>query len=227
MRLPQAVLFDLDGTLLESEHLWLDAETLTMASWGVSWSASDQEACLGGPFERVVRYMHQRILTANGDETLAERDISDTLISHIVTLFSTTDIEWRPGAKEIVYETHSLGIPTALVTASWRVLLDSVLESMSRDVGEFTVSVAGDEVPLSKPDPFPYLEASRLLKVDIGSCLAIEDSPTGVASAIASGARTIAIEHIAPINAPGAIVIDSFSGHNLSALWSLVTHCEH
>lgn len=222
MRLPQAVLFDLDGTLIESEHLWLKAEQITMSTWGVDWLPGDQEACLGGPFERVVAYMRDRVFEYDDSADVTSRAISDTLISNIVHLFSTTDIEWRPGAREIVHETHRLGIPTAIVTASWRVLLDTVVTNMSRQVGQFTVTVAGDEVPHSKPNPFPYLEASRRLEVDILSCLAIEDSPTGAASAIAAGARTIAVEHIAPINLPGTVVIDTLDGRDLEELWSLV-----
>jgi len=222
VRLPKAVLFDLDGTLLDSEHLWLQAEQLTMARWNIDWSVSDQEACLGGPLERVIAYMHALAVSRQCWPQPTLTEISDVLIANIVHLFSTTDIEWRPGAREIVQETHALGIPTAIVTASWRVLLDAVLDNMSSQVGKFTVSVAGDEVRFSKPDPFPYLEASRLLSVDIDLCLAFEDSPTGTASALSAGARTIAIEHVAPITTPGVLVMNTLSGRSLEELWLLV-----
>lgn len=226
MRLPKAVLFDLDGTLLESEHLWLKAEQLTMARWDISWSPSDQQACLGGPLERVVAYMYELTASANLAPQPTSQEISDALISNIVHLFSTTEIEWRPGAREIVLETHRLGIPTAIVTASWRVLLDAVLEIMCDHVGSFTISVAGDEVAHSKPDPYPYLEASRLLRVGIEFCLAIEDSPTGTASAVSAGAPTVAVEHLASISVPGAAVMNSLHGRSLEELWLLARSVE-
>jgi HAD superfamily hydrolase (TIGR01509 family) len=221
VRIPEAVLFDLDGTLLESEHLWLQAEQLTMATWDIAWSANDQKACLGGPLERVVAYMNERIPEGLRGLRPTPSEISQILITNIVHLFATTAVHWRPGAREIAQETHLLGIPTAIVTASWRVLLDAVEVNMSQEVGQFTVSIAGDEVLLSKPDPFPYQEASRRLNVDVHACLAIEDSPTGVESAVAAGARTIAVQHITPITTPGAVVINSLSGRNLEELWSL------
>ena len=226
MRLPKAVLFDLDGTLLESEHLWLEAEQLTMAQWDIAWLPSDQQKCLGGPLERVVDYMHQLTVSANYAPQPTASEISNVLISNIVHLFSTTEIEWRPGAREIVLETHSLGIPTAIVTASWRVLLDAAIGTMSAHVGNFTISVAGDEVVRSKPDPYPYLQASRLLNVEIGSCLAVEDSPTGTISAVSAGAPTVAIEHLAPISVPGAVVMNSLSGRSLEELWLLARNVE-
>lgn len=221
MRLPKAVLFDLDGTLLDSEHLWLKAEMSTMSHWNVNWTSVDQQICLGGPFERVATYMHNLVTDHDDPSPTTLQGISDLLLANIVELFSTTRIAWRPGARDLVLQAHKLGIPTAIVTASWRVLLDAVLANMSADVGEFTVTVAGDEVPRSKPDPFPYARAARLLHVDPGDCLAIEDSPTGTASAVSSGAKTIAIQHVTAITVPGAVVIDTLEGLSLEKLWSL------
>lgn len=221
MHLPQAVLFDLDGTLLDSEHLWLLAEQQTMQRWNVDWTPQDQEYCLGGPLERVAQYMQSRIESQRDSHVPSLAELSSTLLSHVHSLFLAEPIAWRPGARSLVEDAHARGIPTAIVTASWRLLLDAVMSNMRSHVGEFTVSIAGDEVLHSKPDPFPYLEAARLLNVPIVQCLAIEDSPTGTESAVSAGARTISVQHMTNIAVPGAITISTLEGHTVESLWSV------
>lgn len=221
MSLPQAVLFDLDGTLLDSEYLWLNAETKTMSTWNIPWTRFDQEICLGGPLERVASYMSEMIADARAEDAPTAEEISDLLILNVLDLFQTSPITWRPGARELVIDVHERDIPTAIVTASWRILLDAVLDGMRSQVGEFSVSVAGDEVIHSKPDPFPYHEAARQLGVQIQHCLVFEDSPTGTASGVASGAKTISIEHLTPIHVPGSINVETLEGQNVQEFWSL------
>lgn len=221
MHLPQAVLFDLDGTLLDSEHLWLLAEQQTMQRWDVEWTPQDQEHCLGGPLERVAHYMQSRIDSQRYAHVPSAAEISSTLLSHVHSLFLAEPIAWRPGARMLVEDAHTRGIPTAIVTASWRLLLDAVMANMRSHVGDFTVSIAGDEVLHSKPDPFPYMEAARLLNVPIVQCLAIEDSPTGTESAVRAGARTISVQHMTNISVPGAFSISTLEGHTVESLWNV------
>lgn len=226
MDLPEAVLLDLDGTLLESEPLWLIAEQRLMDSYGLPWTHVDQQACLGGPLERVGNYMYSRV---NSADKSAPRDapsspdvIVTELLEIVLGLFKSEPISWRPGAQDLVSNAHELGLPTCIVTASWRILLDVVIEEMSQEVGSFTASIAGDEVARSKPDPTPYIMASELLGVETQRALAIEDSPTGVQSAVSAGARTIAVEHIAPIKIQGAHVVRTLEGHTIESLWNAV-----
>lgn len=198
MATPAAVLFDLDGTLLDSEDLWWEAECQVVAGWGGTWAREDQAHCLGGPLERVTAYMKER----TGAPSSAEA-IGAELLATMESLLRSGALQWRPGALELLTACRAAGIPTALVSASHRRLLDAVAEAVAGHPGmpdpAFDVTVAGDEVNEGKPHPEPYLEAARLLAVRISDCIVIEDSPTGVASGQASGAFVLAVPHLVEI----------------------------
>mgnify|MGYP003751596801 CR=1 FL=1 len=219
MTKPAALLLDLDGTLLESERLWLIAERNIMSHYGHAWTVEDQHHCLGGPLERVADYMELHINGVQRSEIIGQE-----LLDEVASLFVSEPLEWRPGAHELVTQVHELNIQTAIVTASWRSLLDTVMARMSESVGEFTFSVAGDEVENSKPHPQPYLNAAAALGAPIRECLAIEDSPTGTLSAVRAGAKVVAVAHMAPIDVPGAFVLDTLDGHGVESLWKIVNN---
>ncbi len=199
--LPAAILWDLDGTLLDSEHLWFAAETATMADHGAAWSRADQRHCLGGPLERVAQYMTERINGASREE------LEQQLLSTVEDLMRNEPTQWQPGVIDLLRDIRAAGIPMALVTASHRRLINVLAHSLEGALGEalggmapvFAVTVAGDEVANSKPHPQPYLQAAQLLNVAIDDCVVIEDSPTGVESGIASGAFVIAVPHMAQV----------------------------
>ena len=214
--LPDAVLFDMDGTLIDSEGLWLEAEIMVMAGLGSTWSSADQEHCLGGPLERVADYMIQK------SETTVEADeIGHRLLDAMESRLRDSPLSWRPGARALVIECRDLGVPTALVSASWNRLIDAVGEKIDADIGSraFDVIVAGDDVENGKPHPDPYLTAARNLGMQPDRCLALEDSPTGVHSAVAAGCRVVAIPHIAEVVDTTALVIDSLENWTLARLW--------
>lgn len=199
---PEAVLFDLDGTLIDSEGLWWLAECRVMAELGGDWTPADQQHCLGGPLDRVSAYMVDK---SGRSATVAE--VGRLLMNAMDELLRQGPLEWRPGAAELVRACQNAGIKTGLVSATYRMLLHAVSEVVARETGGrgFDVSVAGDEVTDGKPHPEPYLTAARRLDVDIARCVVIEDSPTGVAAGEASGALVIAVPHMVPI-APSARV---------------------
>lgn len=218
MTKPKALLLDLDGTLLESERLWLIAEQQVMHRYGYTWTPADQQHCLGGPLERVAKYMEVKSNGAGRSEI-----IGDELLSAVAHLFTTEALVWRPGAQALVAQAHQLQIPTVIVTASWRSVLDAVMARMSESVGNFTHSIAGDEVQNSKPHPEPYLRAAISVGVPIGECLAIEDSPTGTLSAVNAGAKVVAVEHMATIDVEGAVILRTLVGQDVESLWKLVS----
>jgi HAD superfamily hydrolase (TIGR01509 family) len=218
--LPAAVLFDMDGTLIDSEGLWLSAEISVMGRLGGTWTDEDQAHCLGGPLERVTAYMVDR----SGSGARPE-DVGTMLVDSMEQRLRDSPLAWRPGARDLLGECLALGVPTALVSASWARLIRAVASRIDGAVGgrAFTAVVAGDDVANSKPHPDPYLRAARLLAVAPADCLVLEDSPTGVASAVAAGCRVVAVPHIAVIDTPGVSVIDTLAGHGLAAIWATAT----
>jgi HAD superfamily hydrolase (TIGR01509 family) len=221
--LPAALLFDMDGTLVDSEELWLEAEIRTMRALGASWGPDDQAHCLGGPLERVADYMVQRAGTSVAPEAVGQR-----LLAEVLGLVRAVPPLWRPGARELVIDCLDQRVPCALVSASWRSLMDAVVEAITDDLGRqpFDVIVAGDEVTASKPHPEPYLAAARTLGVAIADCAAVEDSPTGVRSAHASGAFTVAVPHLVPITPDaGLVVVPTLEGVTVGRLARWMSEC--
>lgn len=226
--LPAAILWDLDGTLLDTEHLWFAAEVTTMAGYGATWTAEDQRHCLGGPLERVAQYMAERVHDATSD------DLSGQLLSNIEHLMYTQPAQWQPGVIPLLQEILRAQIPMALVTASHRRLVDALANSLEVSLREtlgtslpiFAATVAGDEVNNSKPHPEPYLLAARVLGVSITDCVVIEDSPTGVESGVASGAFVIAVPHMAPVrDIPRGMCVSTLSGVTLANVRSRMSGC--
>jgi HAD superfamily hydrolase (TIGR01509 family) len=199
------VLFDMDGLLIDSEPLWLDAETAIMARLGASWSEQDQAQLLGGSLERSVRYLLSKATRPAPPELIGE-----WLMSDIIERVRRDGVPVQPGARELLTAVRQAGLPHALVTSSERGFMDAVLASTGM---RFDVLVCAEDVTATKPDPEPYLLAAKLVDVDPGDCFALEDSPNGVASAEAAGCRVFAVPSLVPIPpAPGRTVVGSLLG---------------
>ena len=185
---PAAVLWDMDGTLVDTEPIWQDSQMQLTAEHGATWTREDGLQLVGSGLES-----SGELLRARGVD-LGVEEIIQYMTSFVVERLEHGDLPWRPGARELVEELHDRGIPTALVTMSRRRMAMTAADALgSRG---FRVVVAGDDVENAKPHPEAYLAAAAALGVDIADCIAIEDSATGLASAIASGAVTIGVEHI-------------------------------
>jgi HAD superfamily hydrolase (TIGR01509 family) len=214
----QAVLFDMDGLLVDTEPLWFDVERVVMAGLGGSWTEQDQMALVGGSMHGTVEY-----LLARATRPASRGDVVEAMVSGMAQLLAEREIVAMAGAIELYTAVRVAGIPHALVTSSERVIMDAVLAGLAgRGVG-FDVTVCGDDVRHTKPDPEPYQRAAELLGVDPASCVALEDSPNGVASAEAAGCATVAVPQVAPIpERSGRLVVRSLAEIDLAMLRDLV-----
>jgi HAD superfamily hydrolase (TIGR01509 family) len=200
----EAVLFDMDGLLIDSEPLWLEAETAVMARLGADWTAADQAQLLGGSLVRTVRY-----LLGKAARPASPAQVAEWLMTRVTELVRDRGVPLRPGARELLTEVAAASLPHALVTSSERGFMDAVL---ARTGLRFDVLVCADDVSVTKPDPEPYLLAAKLLGADPARCVALEDSPNGVASAQAAGCQVIAVPSLIPIEpAPGRTVVGSLA----------------
>ena len=188
-----AALWDFDGTLVDSEPLWLDAEFELVAELGGTWSVEHADQLIGNSLLDSGSY----ILNAIGRHDLSPAWVVDELIIRVIEALSAKPIPWRPGAQELLTSFATARVPCALVSASYRVMLDSVLNQLPADT--FMVSVAGDEVRNGKPHPEPYETAAAALGVDTHECVVLEDSITGARSGNAAGALVIAVPSRVPI----------------------------
>ncbi|MFB9236384.1 HAD family hydrolase [Plantactinospora siamensis] len=209
------MLFDMDGTLIDSERLWTIALNELAATYGGSLSAEARAAMVGTSMDQSMVLLHDDLGQPWRDAAAG----AAWLEKRVAELFGT-EVRFRPGARELVRAVRTAGIPTALVTSTARQLVEVALQTIGRD--NFDVVVCGDEVDNTKPHPEPYLTAARLLGVPIGRCVAIEDSPTGVASALAAGAAVLAVPSDVPLApADGVRRLDSLTAADLELLASL------
>ncbi len=178
----------MDGTLIDSEPYWLDAEIALVQSFGGHWTQEQGLTLVGsGLWDSAAALQHAGV-------DLELREIIDRLSADVRTRL-VEHVPWRPGAREMIASMLDAGIPTALVTMSFRENALTISEAISREIGReaFSVVVAGDDVTEPKPNPEPYLTAADHLGVDIAHAVAFEDSVFGAASAYSAGALTIGI----------------------------------
>jgi HAD superfamily hydrolase (TIGR01509 family) len=186
-----AVFFDMDGLMVDSEPQWLLSETEITAEFGYQWQIQDQVACLGGPLSRVGEYMHEKC-----NEAKTPQYFTQTLIEvQAKKMRGYTPL--MPGAFELVKELQNHGIKTGLVSASPRIIVDAVLENIGSDL--FPFSISSDDVVRTKPYPDAYLKAAEVTDSRIENCCIFEDSLTGVNAAKSSGGWLIAVPHLVTV----------------------------
>jgi len=205
----------MDGLLVDTEPLWFEAESAVMARLGGRWGEADQQALVGGSLQRTVDY-----LVARAVRPASAAEVAAWLVSGMRELVAARDVPMLPGAGELLAEVTLAGIPHALVTSSEREIMDAVI---ARIGVSFRVTVCADDVLRAKPDPEPYLLAAARLGADPARCVALEDSPNGVAAAEAAGCRLIAVPSLAPVAAQaGRPVVSSLGQVDLARLRAAV-----
>ncbi len=211
---PAAVLWDMDGTLIDSEPYWIATEMELARRFGVPWTHEDGLAMVGQAMDVSAQTLQDRGVALHKDE------IAEYLVAQVAEQVRV-HAPWQPDARTLLDHVVAAGIPCALVTMSYTRLADAFL-AQAPEV--FTVVVTGDRVTHGKPHPEAYLTAAEQLGVDIDRCVAIEDSPAGVASALASGARTIGVQRLVPLKfQPGLSRVASLEGVDV-ALLSEIAH---
>ncbi len=210
------VLFDMDGTLLDSEKAWDVGLAELAARYGARLSAPARTRMVGTNMAESMVILHE-------DIGQPWRDVAESVawLERRVDALYAAGLVWRPGARELLAAVRAAGVPRALVTTTRRSLVVTALRTVGAD--NFDVVVCGDDGGPTKPDPFPYLNAARLLGVDVAGCVAVEDSPTGLASARAAGAAVLGVPcavDLPPL--PGVTVVPSLAGVDLPYLRALV-----
>jgi HAD superfamily hydrolase (TIGR01509 family) len=192
---PAAVLWDMDGTLVDTEPYWIATEHALAAEYGGTWTHELALQLVGNDLLESGRFIREHMPLPLSREEIVER-LLDGVVAQVEQA-----VPWRPGARELLADLGRAGVPCALVTMSYQRFVAPILEVLP--VGSFQVVVTGDQVANGKPHPEPYLSAARLLGVDAADCLAIEDSDTGCRSAEAAGCTVLAVPHHVEVG-PGA-----------------------
>ncbi|MCF6523228.1 HAD family phosphatase [Streptomyces sp. JJ36] len=212
----QAVLLDMDGTLVDTEGTWWDAEVEVFAELGHTLDESWRHVVVGGPMTRSAGFLLE---VTSADISLGELTV---LLNEKFTARLAQGVPLMPGARRLLAELAAHRVPTALVSASHRTVIDRMLLSLGPQ--HFALTLAGDELERTKPHPDPYLTAATRLAADPARCAVVEDTATGVASAEAAGCRVVAVPSVAPIEpARGRTVVDSLEDVDLPFLRSLMS----
>ncbi len=216
MPLPEAVLFDMDGTLTDTETLWFTAEQELFHELGYEWQEAEAKAVIGKSLIEAVR-----ILVENSGVDISLEEFRQRLLEKVESLGQERGMPWRPGAYELLQLLVELNIPTALVTSSYRKFAQLTIDQAPQN--SLTVLVSGEMTALGKPHPMPYLVAAEKLGVNIKNCVIFEDSIPGLCSAQATGAHAVAVPFQVELpKLEKVIFIDSLERVNKDFLQSLV-----
>ncbi len=212
--LPAAVLWDLDGTLADTEPSWFAAEYALAAEHGAEWTDDDAHALVGSDLIDSGRYIRDRMRL-----DLEPGAIVELLLDQVVA-DARRGISWRPGARELLSACRAADLPCALVTMSYARVVEPVLDQLPADT--FGAVVTGDAVDRGKPHPEAYLRAAAALGAHPRACVAIEDSPTGATSAEGAGAHVLVVPNTVPVpGGPGRTSVPTLVGIGVDDLAAL------
>jgi len=186
-----AVLWDMDGTLVDTEPYWIETEFALAKKYGGTWSTEHALELVGNDLIESGRYIREHM-----GIDLEPSEIVEQLLDGVVARVEQA-VPWRPGAVELLASLRGAGVPCALVTMSYRRFVEPILAQLPE--GTFTAVITGDAVSQGKPHPEPYLKAAAELELDPRDCLAIEDSNTGARSAEAAGCTVLVVPNHVPV----------------------------
>jgi len=189
----------MDGTLVDTEPYWMTAEAELVHSFGGSWTHEDALQVVGAGLWEAAAVFQRAGVDLDADV------IVDRLTERVREQLRLHGVPWQPGARELLQSLREAGVRTALVTMSIRSMAEDIVAAIPFHA--FDELVTGDQVADPKPHPEPYLTAAARLGVDIAECVAIEDSPPGLASATSAGAVAIGVPHMVPLDPAAANVI--------------------
>lgn len=214
--LPAAVLWDMDGTLVDTEVYWMSAETALVERFGGTWTHEQALTLVGKGLESSAAILQ------DAGVRMSIPEIVQHLTEQVMIQLVERGNPLRPGAAELLRALRAAGVRTALVTMSLRSMADLVVSGLDPD--SFDVIVAGDEVTRPKPHPDPYLRACAALGIDPADAVAIEDSPTGVGSAVAAGIPTIGVPLMVSLVGTGATIWPTLEGRTLQDIADFCSH---
>lgn len=199
------MLWDMDGTLIDSEHMWIDAEIEMLARYGLTLSAELREQMIGVGLRDGAQLMRELGVELSVEEIIREWE------EVVLAGLAAGKAAWRPGAPELLASLNAAGIPCALVTMSTRRIAEETVKLLP--AGEFQAILGCDDVSHEKPHPEPYVKGAELLGVPISECLVLEDSVTGLKSAHAAGAVAVGVPNMVDLHsAPAAALWETLTG---------------
>lgn len=211
------MLWDLDGTLIASEPLWVLTERAIAADHGAHWTEEDGLAVVGQPVPVTAAQLIERGVRGTVEEVV------DLLFGRMRELIFQQGLPYRPGVEQLMGGLRDAGIAQAIVTQSFGGYVDAVVDALPE--GILNAVVTGDQVSRGKPDPEIYLRACDVLGLRAGAALAVEDSPAGVAAILAAGVTPVAVPFLVDLpRSDSLIVLDTLDQVAVEDLVTLHGH---
>jgi HAD superfamily hydrolase (TIGR01509 family) len=209
-----AVLLDLDGTLVDTEPYWVESQRLLVERFSVAWTADDERALIG----HSMSYAADKLISSGVN--LTRDEVIEFRLAHVISRLEQ-HIPWQPGAQKLLQELRERDVPCALVTMSPRTMASAVISALP--AGQFDATVTGSDCVHGKPHPEPYLQAMSLLGTSPEGAIAVEDSNPGVQSAENAGLNVLVVPGPVPVpEGPLRTKVNSLEDVDVAGLQRLI-----